>query len=67
MCHDDEKAMIVLRRPGSAEISEADAHIFAQVRQAVIGRETAPWTFHVAGPDGTQEVTEHEASQATAG
>ena len=33
-CHDDEKAMIVLRRPGSPEISEADAHIFAQVRKA---------------------------------
>ena len=28
-CHDDERAMIVLRRPGSPEISEADAHIFA--------------------------------------
>jgi hypothetical protein len=24
LCHDDEKAMIVLRRPGSAKISEAD-------------------------------------------
>ena len=28
LCHDDEKAMIVLRRPGPAEISEADAYIF---------------------------------------
>ena len=62
-CHDDEKAMIVLRRPGSPEISEADAHIFAQVRQAVARRETAPWAFHVAGPAGTREVTEHEARQ----
>ena len=66
LCHDDEKAMIVLRRPGPAEISEADAYIFRLVRQAVIGRETAPWTFHVVGPDGIREVTEYQASQATA-
>ena len=55
-CHDDEKAVIVLRRPGSPEISEADAHIFRQVRQAATRRETAPWAFHVAGPAGTREV-----------
>jgi hypothetical protein len=67
VCHDDEQAMVVLRRPGSAEISEADAYIFRLVRRAVIGRETAPWTFHVVGPDGIREVTEYEASQATAG
>ena len=66
LCHDDEKAMIVLRRPGPAEISEADAYIFRLVRQAAIGRETAPWTFHVVGPDGIREVTEHEAAQDTA-
>ena len=60
LCHDDEKAMIVLRRPGPAEISEADAYIFGLVRQAAACRETAAWTFHVAGPDGTWEVTEHE-------
>ena len=53
--------------PGPTEISEADAYIFRLVCQAVIGRETAPWTFHVVGPDGIQEVTEYEASQATAG
>ena len=58
--------MIALRRPGPAEISEADAYIFRLVRQAVIGRETAPWTFHVVGPDGIREVTEREASQDTA-
>jgi hypothetical protein len=60
LCHDDEKAMIVLRRPGPAEISEADAYIFGLVRQAAARRETAAWTFHVAGPDGTCEVTEPE-------
>jgi hypothetical protein len=67
VCHDDEKAMVVLRRPGPTEISEADAYIFRLVRRAVIGRETAPWTFHAVGPEGIREVTEYEASQATAG
>jgi hypothetical protein len=66
-CHNDEKAMIVLRRPGSVEISEADAYIFRLVRQATAGRETAPWTFHVVGPDGTREVTEPEAPREAAG
>jgi hypothetical protein len=67
LCHDDEKAMIVLRRPGPAEISGADAYIYRLVHQATIGRETASWTFHVVGPDGIREVTEREVSQDTAG
>ncbi len=67
LCHDDEKAMIVLRRPGPPEIGEADAYIFRLVRQAAIGQETAPWAFHVVGPDGIREVTEREAAQDTAG
>jgi hypothetical protein len=37
------------------------------VRQAAVGRETAPWTFHLVGPDGIREVTEREASQDAAG
>jgi hypothetical protein len=41
----------------------ADAYIFRLVRQAAVGRETAPWAFHVVGPDGIREVTEREASQ----
>ncbi len=57
-CHDDEKAMIVLRRPGPAELSKADAHIFSLVRQAAVGRETAPWAFYVVGQEGIREVTE---------
>ena len=58
LCHDDEQAMIVLRRPGSARISEADGYIFRLVRQAVAGRETVPWAFYLVGPDGIREVTE---------
>jgi hypothetical protein len=56
-CHDDEKAMVALRRPGPAEISEADTQIFCLVRHAAADRETAPWTFHVVTPDGIREVT----------
>jgi hypothetical protein len=55
-CHDDEKAMVVLRRPAPPEISEADAHIFGLVRDAAAGRETAPWAFYVVGPDGVREL-----------
>jgi hypothetical protein len=55
--HCDEKAMIVLRRPGPAEVSEADAHIFRLVRQATAGRKTMPWVFHVVGPAGIRQVT----------
>jgi len=60
LCHDDEKAMIVLRRPGSVKISEADRYIFRLVRQASVGRVTAPWAFYLVGPDGIREVAEDE-------
>jgi hypothetical protein len=63
-CHADEKAMIVLRRPGSAVISEADTYIFRLVRRACAGRKTAPWAFYVVGPGGIREVTESEILQA---
>jgi hypothetical protein len=58
LCHGYEKAMIVLRRPGGAEISEADAHIFRLVRQATADRKTMPWVFQVVGPAGIRQVTE---------
>jgi hypothetical protein len=60
LCHDDENAMIVLRRPGSMKISEADGYIFRLMRQAAASRETAPWAFYLVGPDGMREVTEDE-------
>jgi hypothetical protein len=55
-CHDGEKAMVVLRRPGPAEISAADACIFRLVRDAAAGQEAAPWAFYVVGPDGVCEL-----------
>jgi hypothetical protein len=66
-CHDDEKAMIVLRRPGPMQISEADTYIFRMVRQACADQKTAPWAFHVVGPDGRREVTAHQIPQASTG
>lgn len=63
LCHSDENAMIVLRRPGPAEISEADAYIFRLVCQASVGRRTVPWTFHLVGPHGIREITEHPETQ----
>jgi hypothetical protein len=50
VCHDDEKAMIVLRRPGSVEISKADAYIFSLVNQ-VTGY---CWLNHLHAPVGSQ-------------
>ena len=57
LCHNDEKAMIVLGRPGPVEVSEADLHIFRLVREAAVGRETMPRAFHVVGPAGISQVT----------
>src|ERR1017187_10420068 len=47
-CHDDEKAMIVLRRPGPMQISEADTYIFRMVRQACAVRAR----FRLGEPTG---------------
>lgn len=66
LCHPGEKAMVVLRRPGPLEISEADAYIFRLIHRACAGQEAAPWTFHVVGPNGTREITERETSQKPA-
>lgn len=57
-CHEGEKAMVVLRRPGPTEISRADAYVFHLVHEAAAGYETADWAFYVAGPGGVLEVTE---------
>jgi hypothetical protein len=54
--------MVALRRPGPAEISEADTLIFRLVQQAAAGRETTPWTFHVVGREGFRQVTGGDTS-----
>jgi hypothetical protein len=64
LCHDhDEEALIVLRRPADAAISEADAYVFRMVCEATANRDTAPWTFHVAGPDGARQCFRQTARQ----
>lgn len=56
LCHEDEEALVVLRRPASPEPSPADEHIFRLIREAAASRETAPWSFFVTGPDGAREL-----------
>jgi hypothetical protein len=51
----NEEALVVLRRPAPAAISEADAYIFRLVCEAATDRQTAPWRFYVTGPDGARE------------
>jgi hypothetical protein len=65
MCRADEEAFVVLRRPGPAAISEADAHIFRLVCEAVADRASAPWTFYVAGPEGARECFRQQSRLAT--
>lgn len=55
-CHDDEEALVVLRRPAPPDPSPADEHIFRLIREAAATRETAPWSFFVAGPAGAREL-----------
>jgi hypothetical protein len=55
-CHEGEEAIVVLRRPAPPDPSPADERIFRLVREAAANRETAPWSFFVAGPDGAREL-----------
>ena len=55
-CHDDEEALVILRRPAPPEPSPADEHIFRLIREAAATRETAPWSFFITGPDGAREL-----------
>ena len=58
---DDETALVVLRRPESAKISDADKYIFRVMCEAAVGLQTMPWACYVITPDGVQQVTEHNA------
>ena len=55
-CHEGEEALIVLRRPAPPDPSPADQRIFRLVRDAAATRETAPWSFFIAGPGGAREL-----------
>ena len=51
----------MLQRPGPAQISNADKYIYRVMYEAAADLQTAPWAFYVTGPDGVQQVTEHDA------
>jgi hypothetical protein len=53
----DQEALVVLRRPGKADISDANEYIFRVMSCAAASRDTAPWTFYVTGPDGVRKVS----------
>jgi hypothetical protein len=59
----NEEALVVLRRPAPAAISEADAYVFRVVCEAAAARETAPWRFYVTGPEGARECFRQAASR----
>jgi hypothetical protein len=45
-------AAVVLRRPGPLKPYAADRRIFRLIDKAAATRETVPWSFYIAGPDG---------------
>jgi len=57
-----ERALVALRRPGTAGICEADEYIFRVMSEAVANHDTVPWAFYVTGPDGVHELTRRGAS-----
>lgn len=55
-CHPDEQVLIILRRPRPVGISAADLYAYELVHESAVRHETAPWSFFVAGPEGTWEL-----------
>ena len=53
---DDETALVVLRRPGTSRVSDADRYIFRLLREATARRDTIRWTFYVVTPSGVQKL-----------
>jgi hypothetical protein len=45
-------AAVVLRRPSPVKPTPADRQIFRLLTKAAATRDTVPWSFYVAGPDG---------------
>ena len=53
---DDETALVVLNRPGTARVSAADRYIFRELHGAAARRDTIRWTFWVATPQGVRKL-----------
>jgi hypothetical protein len=60
----DETALVVLRRPGTASVSDTDERIFRVLGGAVARRDTAPWAFYVATPHGVHEMAAPQVTKA---
>lgn len=52
-CYGIAIAAVVLRRPAPARPSRADRQIFRLLSKAAATRDAVPWSFFVAGPDGS--------------
>lgn len=55
-CYDMVIAAVVLRRPASARPCRADRQVFRLLTKAAAARDTIPWSFFVAGPDGSMPI-----------
>jgi hypothetical protein len=53
---DDETALVVLRRPGTARVSDADRYIFRLLCEAADRRDTIRWAFYLVTPPGVQKL-----------
>ena len=56
LARDDERALVVLRRPGTARVSDADRCIFGLLCEAAARRDTIRWTFYVVTPPGVKKL-----------
>ena len=55
LINDDEAALVVLRRPGTARVSDADRYIFRLLCEAATG-DAIRWAFYVVTPPGIQKL-----------
>ena len=55
-CYGIAIAAVVLRRPSSDKPSRADRQIYRLLTKAAAARDTVPWSFFVAGPNGAMPV-----------
>jgi hypothetical protein len=56
LASDDDMALVVLRRPGPARVSDADRYIFRLLCEAAGRRDTIRWAFYVVTPPGIQKL-----------
>ena len=62
LASDDDMALVVLRRPGPARVSDADRYIFRLLCEAAARRDTIRWAFYVVTPPGIQKLERQAGS-----